>query len=70
MNQIPESYEAWRHCIEVDCGQPLTVAFINQRLAALKNPKDAHTAAFTAKYGPEYLAMITQWLEKASSTTR
>ncbi len=33
---VPANYDAWRHCIEVDCAQPLTAAFIAQRLAALR----------------------------------
>lgn len=29
---LPTSYTAWRHCIEVDCAQPLTAPFIAERL--------------------------------------
>ncbi|MCU0375543.1 MAG: hypothetical protein MUF24_09555 [Chitinophagaceae bacterium] len=70
MNQLPESYEAWRHCIEVDCGQPLTKAFIQQRLSALSNANDAHTAAFAAKYGADYLKQVVQWFQQALALIR
>ncbi|PPV05356.1 hypothetical protein XbrCFBP1976_17690, partial [Xanthomonas bromi] len=42
-HHLPESYSAWRHCIEIDCAQPLTATFIAQRLAALHDPADHHT---------------------------
>ena len=32
---IPQSYEQWRHCIEVECGIALTEPFVTQRLACL-----------------------------------
>ncbi len=40
---VPASYDARRRCIELDCAQPLTAAFIAQRLAALWDPDDHHT---------------------------
>ncbi|MFI3136439.1 MAG: hypothetical protein QX197_06630 [Methylococcaceae bacterium] len=31
-NPMPQSYAAWRHCITIDCGIPLTLAFIEAHL--------------------------------------
>lgn len=42
-HHIPETYDAWRRCIEIDYAQPLTAAFIVQRLTALQDPADQHT---------------------------
>jgi hypothetical protein len=70
MTQLPDSYQAWRHCIEVDCGQLLTRGYIQQRLAALSNPHDAQTAAFAAKYGETYLKQVVQWFEQALAGIR
>lgn len=45
-HHIPEAYDTWRRCIEIDCAQPLTAAFIAQRLTALQDPADHHTQQF------------------------
>ncbi|MDD0930201.1 hypothetical protein [Xylella fastidiosa] len=37
---IPNTYEAWRHCIEHRCNIPLTQTYIEERLAALSNSYD------------------------------
>ncbi|NOT85745.1 MAG: TonB-dependent receptor [Methylococcaceae bacterium] len=39
-NSIPQTYVAWRHCITVDCGIPLTFDFVNARIAVLTYEKN------------------------------
>jgi hypothetical protein len=62
---IPANYAEWRQCIEVSCGLRLTAEFIQERLAALRNPADAYTRAFTSKYGAAYLQQVISWYEQA-----
>lgn len=62
---IPEHYDAWRHCIEVDCGIVLTPLYINERLQALGDTRDFRTAQFTKLYGLEHLQRVRGWFEQA-----
>ncbi len=48
---IPDSYSAWRRCIEIDCGIPLTENFIRERIDALKDAGDFRTEQFIRCYG-------------------
>jgi hypothetical protein len=64
---IPTSYAEWRHCIEVQCHQPLTPEYIAGRLAALNNPNDAHTRDFTRLYGEAHRCAVAGWFERAAS---
>ncbi|PKV10756.1 hypothetical protein [Xanthomonas prunicola] len=62
---IPDSYTAWRHCIEVDCAQPLTAPFIVQRLASLRDPGDHHTQQFLRRWGQAHQQQVIGWFEQA-----
>ncbi|MBB4758538.1 hypothetical protein XarjCFBP7653_05250 [Xanthomonas arboricola] len=62
---IPDSYTAWRHCIEVDCGQPLTASFIARRLASLHDLGDHHTQQFLRRWGQAHLEQAIEWFERA-----
>ena len=63
---FPNSYQEWRHCIEVDCRQPLTADYIAARLAALRDPRDPHTAQFLECYGEARLTSTIAWFEQAA----
>ncbi|ACO79086.1 hypothetical protein AvCA_29170 [Azotobacter vinelandii CA] len=63
---IPDSYAAWRHCITVECGIPLTEEFIRKRLAILGNPDEHETRRFAAAYGAEHLRAVLSWFERAA----
>ena len=65
MNAPPENYDDWKQCITVDCGIPLTLAYVEQRLAALRNPKEYGTKRFTELYGEAYLGHVIGWFEQA-----
>jgi hypothetical protein len=62
---IPQSYSAWRHCIEVDCGIALTEAFIRERIAALHDPHDFRTEQFIRCYGQAHLERVRVWFAEA-----
>ena len=59
------TFEDWKHCITVECAIPLTQAFIEQRLAALRNPRDLHTQKFVAEWGQGHLDQVVEWFEMA-----
>lgn len=63
---LPKSYEDWRHCIEVDCRQPLTADYITTRLAALRDARDPHTRQFLERYGEARLTATISWFERAA----
>jgi hypothetical protein len=67
---VPTTYAEWRFCIEQRCRQPLTPTFIAARLAALRDPADAHTRDFARLYGPAHLSAVTGWFEQAATETR
>ncbi|WP_115050286.1 hypothetical protein [Xanthomonas arboricola] len=62
---IPDSYTAWRHCIEVDCSQPLTAPFITRRLASLRDLSDHHTQQFLRRWGELHRRRGMGWFERA-----
>ncbi|MGY6587653.1 MAG: hypothetical protein ACXIUB_05125 [Wenzhouxiangella sp.] len=61
---IPGNYEAWKHCIEHWCEIPLTAEFVEQRLAALNNPKDEHTAKLIDAYGAGHHQQLLAWFQR------
>lgn len=61
---IPGSYEAWKHCIEHWCEIPLTRPFVEQRLAALGNPKDEHTQKLVQAYGEAHHQQLLGWFQR------
>ena len=65
MNSMPTTYEAWKRCITIDCGIPLSAEYCSMRLGALQNTDDAHTHSFTKKYGDEHLRRVTGWFTEA-----
>ncbi len=61
----PTSYDDWKHCITVKCGIPLTLQYVEQRIAALTNASDHHTSKFRQTWGDQYLAQTIGWFEMA-----
>lgn len=66
---IPETYERWRHCITVDCGLELTPAFIDKRLAELRDLSAYRTRRFVDCYGEDHRARVIAWFEQARQET-
>lgn len=60
------TYDEWRHALTVHCGIPLTRAYAEERVAALKDPNDRITGEFTKFYGETYLRQIVTWFERAA----
>lgn len=61
---LPQSFEAWRHCITVDCGIALTPAFAKTRLTVYLNPDHPETKDFARRYGEQHLRNIISWLQQ------
>ena len=67
---IPNTYEEWRYCITTTCGIPLTAAYIEERLRALRSPHDASSKRFRELYGPRQLDQTIRWFEQARAEER
>jgi hypothetical protein len=63
--QALKSYEDWKHCITVLCGIPLTRPYIEERLAALRDPADLSTQKFVATWGEQHRLCVIGWFEQA-----
>lgn len=66
MSTIPQTYEAWEHCITVRCGIPLTAEFIAARIEALQDMNDYHTNRFIEQWGASHLERTLAWFRQAS----
>lgn len=66
----PENYDDWKECITEYCGIPLTLAYVEQRIAALRDPTEYSTRRFTEIYGEAYLARVIGWFEQAERELR
>ena len=62
---VPDTYAAWRHCIEVECRIPLTLAFVQQRLAALEDAGDFHTRQFVERWGEAHRQRVVEWFRQS-----
>lgn len=63
---IPTTYEAWRHCIEVDCRIPLTREFITQRLRELDDRGVYSTEQLQRRYGEAHVDQLKRWFRRAA----
>ena len=62
---IPGSYEEWRHCITVICGEELSLSYIETRINALNSSKDYMTKKFVDLYGEQQRLKTLEWFEQA-----
>ncbi|MCC5809493.1 MAG: hypothetical protein JJU06_03885 [Ectothiorhodospiraceae bacterium] len=64
---IPDSYEAWKHCIKVECRQPLTADYVRERLSVWRDNSREETRRFRKRYGEEHLRKVITWFERAEA---
>lgn len=62
---VPDNYEAWRHCIEVECGLRLDAEYVRQRIAALEDPGDHHTQQLVRRWGESHRQRVVAWFQRA-----
>ena len=65
-----KNYDDWKHCITVLCRIPLTLTYVEHRLAALRDPADQGTQKFIATWGEAHLAHIIGCFEQAERELR
>ena len=65
-----KTYDEWKHCITVLCRIPITLAYVEERLAALRDPADHSTQKFIATWGGAHLARVIGWFEQAERELR
>lgn len=65
-----KTYDDWKHCITVLCGIQLTPTYVEQRLAALRDPADQRTQKFITTWGEVHLAQVIGWFEQAEQELR
>jgi hypothetical protein len=63
---IPQTYDEWRHCIEVECGIPLTAEFLAVRIAILSAAEAEETRHFRKLYGDEHWQRVLSWFRRAA----
>ena len=66
MSFVPTTYEEWKHCITVECGIPLTIGYVKERIVALGNNKDLHTQKFLQIWGAAHHAQTLAWFQRAA----
>ncbi|HCF1774320.1 TPA: hypothetical protein OM995_001199 [Pseudomonas aeruginosa] len=62
---IPQTYDQWRYCITVECGLPLTAAYIAGRLTVWRNAHSEETLRFRRLYGDAHWQCVRGWFERA-----
>lgn len=67
---FPQNYAEWRHCITVECGIPLTSAFVAERLSIWRDENAEETRRFRKLYGDDYLKAVIGWFEQAEQESK
>lgn len=62
-----ETYQDWRHCIEVQCGIPLTADYVAERIRMLSDTTCAQTTKFVTTWGEPHRQRVLEWFRKAAS---
>ncbi|MEM8679256.1 MAG: hypothetical protein AAGF97_07895 [Planctomycetota bacterium] len=63
---FPDTYEQWRHCIEVRGRIRLTPSYISERLEELSDGQHAKTKEFARLYGSDRLRRTIAWFRRAA----
>lgn len=62
---IPDSYLAWRHCIEIICKQPISGAYVQERIDELESINHYKTRQFVEFYGDAHRQKVIDWFKQA-----
>ena len=66
MSFVPNTYEEWKHCITVKCDIPLTLDYVQERIAALTDDKDLHTQKFIERWARAHHKRALAWFRQAA----
>jgi len=69
-NPFPHGYRAWVHCITVDCGIPITPAFVAARISILQQLGHDETRRFRHLHGDIHWRAVLGWFERAAREVR
>ncbi|MEM9341697.1 MAG: hypothetical protein AAGA87_01500 [Pseudomonadota bacterium] len=67
MPAIPQTYADWEHCITVECGIPLTLDYVAERIQSLENADDFNTQRFIERWGSAHHAKTLTWFREAEA---
>lgn len=62
--KIPQTYEQWRHCIEVLGKIQLTPEYVAERLNVLEDRNNVERNKFANLYGQDQLARTIEWFRR------
>jgi hypothetical protein len=68
MSMIPETYEQWRRCIEVDCGLVLSPDYIAERVRELSDAQHERSRQYVRLYGDAHRLRVIGWFQRAATT--
>lgn len=60
-----KTYRDWKTCIEVDCGIPLALDFVNARIEELGDVSHERTRRFVATWGEPHRQQVLAWFNQA-----
>ena len=61
---IPENFENWKKCLEVNCKIPITKDFAASRLQIYTDDTNRETKKFAELYGSNHLQNIIKWYKQ------
>jgi hypothetical protein len=64
---IPTGYASWRYCIEVKCGIPLTLEYIEERIGVLADYGQEEPQRFVRTYGRAHLDQVLGWFRQVQA---
>ncbi len=67
MKPTYKSYKDWRSMLTDTAGISLNADYCKERIAALRDEKDASTSAFLRSYGEQHRDQIVRWFEQAAA---
>ena len=62
---FPRDYSSWRHCIEVECGIPLSPDYVAKRIAILGDSTHKETVRFAKLYGDDWHQQVLAWFQRS-----
>lgn len=62
-----ETYQDWRHCIEVQCGIPLTKDYVAERIRVLSDTTCEQTDKFIKAWGEQHRQRVLKWFGRAAA---
>ena len=61
---MPNHFEEWKRCLEVNCKIPLTKDFANSRIQIYTDNSHDETKKFIELYGINHLNNIIKWYKQ------